>query len=130
MVNDEFPTPESIDGETLYQYVKQRLVQGTLSINTLQSLNRDNATFRVSCERIGGPHQFRAPDVDVIALDDALKELEGLDRRQATVVEMRFFGGLSMPEIAAALSIGQTTAEDAWYMARAWLRRRLGAKEG
>lgn len=64
-------------------------------------------------------------DPDLLDLDEALDELGGLDARKAQVVEMRFFGGMTNPEIAEALGLGLTTVEDDWYAARAWLGRRL-----
>ena len=66
-------------------------------------------------------------EVDVLALDEALTELGELDDRKARVVEFRFFAGMNMREVAEALGVSQTTAEDDWYFARAWLARRLGA---
>jgi RNA polymerase sigma factor (TIGR02999 family) len=65
-------------------------------------------------------------DVDLIALDHALTELGVLDARPARVVEMRFFGGLSNPEVAEALGVSHATVERDWGWARAWLRQRLG----
>jgi RNA polymerase sigma factor (TIGR02999 family) len=66
-------------------------------------------------------------DVDVLDLDAALTELAALDAREARVVELRFFGGLSMEEVAAAMGVSPATAEREWRAARAWLARRLGA---
>lgn len=63
--------------------------------------------------------------VDVLALNDALSRLEALDARQARIVEMRFFAGLSVEETAAALSISPATVKREWVIARAWLRREL-----
>lgn len=63
--------------------------------------------------------------VDLLALDEALSELAALAARQAQVVEMRFFGGFSMPDIAAALHTSVATIEREWRRARAWLRVRL-----
>jgi len=56
------------------------------------------------------------------ALDDALSELNGLEPRQAKVVELRYFSGLSVPETAKALNVAETTVERDWRKARAWLR--------
>lgn len=64
--------------------------------------------------------------VELIALSDALADLEALDPRKARVVELRFFGGLTHEETAQELDISRKTAEADWYMARAWLRRELG----
>ena len=65
--------------------------------------------------------------VDLLDLDEALKRLEALDERQARVVELRFFGGLNMVEVAQALGVSKRTAEGDWRMARAWLHRELAA---
>ena len=61
----------------------------------------------------------------LIALDDALNELAAMNPRQASVVELRFFGGMTTQETAAALQIGVTTVNDDWQLAKAWLRREL-----
>jgi RNA polymerase sigma factor (TIGR02999 family) len=66
-----------------------------------------------------------AENVDVVALDDALKELEAMDPRMGRVVELRFFGGLTNGEIADVLGISPATVEREWSAARAWLRRAL-----
>jgi RNA polymerase sigma factor (TIGR02999 family) len=63
--------------------------------------------------------------LDVIALDDALKRLAELDERQARVVELRFFGGLSVEQTADMLEVSPRTVEQDWRMARAWLKREL-----
>jgi len=65
-------------------------------------------------------------DDDLVALDDAMKKLARQDARKAQVVEMRFFGGMSVEEIGAALDIGPATVKRDWAMARAWLVRELG----
>lgn len=64
-------------------------------------------------------------ELDLLALDDALGKLSRLSERQATVVELRFFGGLSIAEAAHVLGVGTTTVEDDWHLARAWLGREL-----
>ena len=64
-------------------------------------------------------------DVDLIALDEALEELERLDSQQTRIVEMRFFGGLSIVEIAEALKISPATVKRDWTTAKLWLRRQL-----
>jgi RNA polymerase sigma-70 factor (ECF subfamily) len=63
--------------------------------------------------------------VDVIALDEALDALERLSARQARVVQLRYFGGLTVPEIAATLRTTARTVDRDWATARAWLRLRL-----
>ncbi len=65
------------------------------------------------------------PTVDVLALDEALWRLEGLDARQAKVVELRFFAGLSVEETAAVLGCSEITVVREWRSAKTWLFREL-----
>jgi len=69
------------------------------------------------------------PAVDVVALDEALEALADLDRRQARIVELRFFGGLTIRETAEVLDVSPATVKLDWQMARAWLYRELGGEE-
>ena len=64
-------------------------------------------------------------ELDVIALDLALSKLADLNERQARIVELRFFGGLTIPEASHVLGVGTTTVEDDWRLAKAWLSREL-----
>ena len=64
-------------------------------------------------------------DSDVVALDDLLKTLANLNPRQTKIVELRFFGGMTMREISTEMSLGLRTVEKEWAMARAWMRREL-----
>jgi RNA polymerase sigma-70 factor (ECF subfamily) len=66
-----------------------------------------------------------AANLDILALDAALGELADLDPRQAELVELRFFGGLTLAETAEALGISLATANREWAMAKAWLYRKL-----
>lgn len=68
----------------------------------------------------------QAPAVDFAALHDALEELESFDEQKARVVELRFFGGLSVEEVSTALGISTATVKREWRVARAWLAHRLG----
>lgn len=63
---------------------------------------------------------------DVSAIDQALNRLEQLDARQAQIIEMRYFGGLSIEHTAEAIGISEATVKREWTLARAWLRRELG----
>jgi len=65
------------------------------------------------------------PDLDLLALHEALKELKTFDPQQERIVELKFFGGLSIEETAEVINIGHATVERDWKMARAWLRRKL-----
>jgi len=64
-------------------------------------------------------------DLNVIALDDALNELSRLDERQARIVELRFFAGLTIEETSRVLDISEVTVTRSWTNARLWLRREL-----
>jgi RNA polymerase sigma factor (sigma-70 family) len=68
------------------------------------------------------------PDTDLVALDEALVELARLDPRKARIVELRFFGGLSVEETAEFLDISPATALREWNKAKAWLYRELSAE--
>ena len=63
--------------------------------------------------------------VDLISLDAALKELEVLDAKQTRIVELRFFGGLSLKETAEVLKLSPATVKREWATARLWLRRKM-----
>jgi len=67
----------------------------------------------------------KQPDVDLLSLNEALEELAKLDPQQERIVELKFFGGLSIEETAEVLGIGHATVERDWKLARAWLRRQL-----
>jgi RNA polymerase sigma factor (TIGR02999 family) len=62
---------------------------------------------------------------DALALDDALTKLATVDARQASIVEMRYFGGMTVPEVAEALGVSVRTVEGEWTHAKAWLKREL-----
>jgi len=63
--------------------------------------------------------------VDVLALDAALQKLAALDEQQAKIVELRYFGGMTVEEVAESLDISPATVKRHWTLARAWLRREL-----
>lgn len=69
------------------------------------------------------PSQERT--VDLLALDEALRDLETLDARQSQIVELRFFGGLTNEEIGQVLEISPRTIKREWRLAKAWLRREI-----
>jgi RNA polymerase sigma factor (TIGR02999 family) len=64
-------------------------------------------------------------EIDLIALNEALKNLERIDPRQERIVEMRYFGGLAIEEIAEVIGVSPATVKREWSVARAWLRREL-----
>jgi len=93
----------------------------------------DHARARGAAKRGGGlrvtlvdsPASSPSADPDLLDLDVALDELAALDERQAHLVELRFFGGLSMEEAAEAVGVSLATAGREWATAKAWLHRRL-----
>jgi RNA polymerase sigma-70 factor (ECF subfamily) len=94
----------------------------------------DHARARHAKKRDGGHLAIRLDEemaatggsvVDMVALDEALDALERLSARQARVVQLRYFGGLTVPEIAATMGTTTRTVDRDWAMARAWLRVRL-----
>jgi RNA polymerase sigma factor (TIGR02999 family) len=106
-----------------------------LASTTMRRILTDHARARLKQKRGGGrrrvplsPDQqlvLESPD-DILAIHDALEKLERLDSRQAKIVEYRFFGGLTVPEVARALNVSTRTVEAEWTMIRAWLRKELG----
>ena len=86
---------------------------------------RGGAQERVSLSLIDTPSE--EPDVDLIALEEALERLTALDERKAKVVELRFYGGLKTDEVAEVLRVSRATVEREWSFARAWLFDALDA---
>ncbi len=84
---------------------------------------RGGAAERIT---LSGVSETGGGAVDLLALDEALALLAEKDARKARVVELRYFGGLTIDETAETLGVGSTTVEDDWAFARAWLRRTLG----
>jgi len=64
-------------------------------------------------------------DLDLIALDEALNKLAAIDERQVRIVELRYFGGLSLEAVAEAMKISRATTARDWNVARIWLHREL-----
>jgi RNA polymerase sigma factor (TIGR02999 family) len=94
----------------------------------------EHARARGCRKRGGGALKLsldEAPDVahergdDLVALDDALKALEAVDARKGQVIELRFFGGLSVEETADVLKVSSDTVIRDWRLAKAWLLREL-----
>lgn len=88
-----------------------------------RAAKRPRGEYRVAVDEayaVGAP-----PDCEVLLLDQALTELAAFDLRQAQIVELRYFGGLSEQEVAKLLSVSRSTVTREWQTARAWLYRRL-----
>jgi RNA polymerase sigma factor (TIGR02999 family) len=87
---------------------------------------RGGGTFELSLDEAAAASG--EPAAEVIALDDALRSLEAIDPRKGRLVELRFFGGLSLEETAEALGVSPRTVMRDWRMAKAWLRREMAAE--
>lgn len=94
----------------------------------------DHARSRIRAKRGGGAHKVSLDEVavlspergaDLIALDTALARLALIDRRKSEIVELRYFGGLSVEEAAEVLGVSPITVKRDWLVAKAWLRREI-----
>jgi RNA polymerase sigma factor (TIGR02999 family) len=110
----------------------------TAAIQTMREVLVDHARRRNAGKRQGGRTRvpldeflasFHERGLDVIDLRQALERMAEAYPRQARVVALRFFDGLSIPEVAANLEVSHTTVETDWRFARAWLRGQLGGSE-
>lgn len=105
-----------------------------IASTTMRRVLVDQARFRNRKKRGGGASKKMLEDWDavsikntdlILAIDEAINDLAKLDERQAQVVEMRFFGGMTIAEIAEQLNVSKRTIESEWTMSKAWLRRRF-----
>jgi len=94
----------------------------------------DHARSHAYAKRGGGAHKISLDEAvvsteqkaaELVALDDALKNLADLDPRKSQVIELRFFGGLSIEETAEVMKISSPTVQREWRSAKAWLRREM-----
>jgi RNA polymerase sigma factor (TIGR02999 family) len=133
--------PTALVNEAFLRLVDQRRIQWqgrahflALAATLMRQLLIDNARKHRAAKRgSGGPRltlldsdlAVEARDVDLLDLDRALAELAALDARQARVVELRYFGGMTVEETAAVLEVSPATVKLDWSFARAWLLREL-----
>lgn len=96
-------------------------------VNHAVSRKRDKRGGTAEKIQLDETIQIRAADkgVDLIELDEALNRLEKLDERQSRVVELRYFGGMSIEETAEVMALSPATVKREWNMARTWLRAEL-----
>ncbi len=105
-----------------------------VSANVMRHILVDHARAKLA-EKRGGEAQRIAledaislsnePNIDLLAVDEALKELAEFDEQQSRIVELRFFGGLTIEETAHVVGISPATVKREWAMAKAWLHRKL-----
>jgi RNA polymerase sigma factor (TIGR02999 family) len=93
-----------------------------------QAVKRGGQQFRVTFDSDNQPGIN--PEIEFLAVHEALERLTAFDSQKAEIVELRFFGGLSIEETAEVLDIGHATVERDWKLARAWLKRELGSTPG
>lgn len=107
-----------------------------LAAKVMRDILVDHARKRLAAKRGGHPLRIslsqaersgQKPEVDLVALDDALKDLAATNPQHSRVIELRFFGGLTIAETAEVMSLSPATTERYWSFARAWLRRELAA---
>lgn len=106
----------------------------SLAARVMRRVLVDHARERGAQKRGGGSTRvtldgavalYETHELDLLALDEALAELSRVDERAVRIVELRFFAGLEMAEVARALELSLPTVERGWRMARLWLRARL-----
>jgi RNA polymerase sigma factor (TIGR02999 family) len=105
-----------------------------VAAQTMRRILVDHARGRLRDKRGGGQIKVSleeglglsmGSDADVLAVDQALQHLQQIDPAQARIVELRFFAGLTVEEVAAVLQVAKRTVEAEWTMVAAWLRREL-----
>jgi RNA polymerase sigma factor (TIGR02999 family) len=113
---------------------KNRVHFFAISAQLMRCILVDHARSLAYAKRGGGAHKIAFDEAlvvskeraaEVIALDDVLKQLAVLDPQQARIVELRFFGGLTIEETAEALSLSTATIKREWVSAKAWLYHEL-----
>jgi RNA polymerase sigma-70 factor (ECF subfamily) len=133
--------PTALLNETYLRLVDQRRVNWRnraqfigVAAGMMRRILVDHARERLAQKRGAGAEPVSLsliespsgqPDVDLIALEQALRRLTELDARKVRVVELKFFGGLSAREIAEVMQISDATVEREWAFARAWLYRAI-----
>ena len=134
--------PTALVNEAYLRLVDQRSVVWQnraqffgLAAKLMRNILVDHARTREAAKR-GGPHYSvsvseldrvsKSSEVDLVVLHEALERLAAYDNQKSRIVELRFFGGLTIEETAKVLDISHATVERDWKMARAWLRRELG----
>src|SRR5262245_32422641 len=126
-------------GEEIFQRADDRGFLFASAARAMREVLIDHARTRSAGRRGGGRRRvpldavvdyFEEQGLDVVAVHEALDRLAELDARQAQVMTLRYFGGMTVPEVAAALGGSVVTVERDWRLARAWLGGQLGGGDG
>ena len=142
--SDHTLQPTALVHESYLRLVNQRTVNWSdrlqflsIAARMMRRILSDHATARRADKRGGGAAKVEldaaldfcdARAINIAEIDDALRGLEALDPRQARVVELRFFGGLTIPETAELMALSEATVKREWMTARKWLQREIGGR--
>jgi RNA polymerase sigma factor (TIGR02999 family) len=142
--SDHTLQPTALVHESYLRLVSQRTVDWgdrlqflSIAARMMRRILSDHATARTA-EKRGGEKVLVQLDsalefcneraVSIAAVDQALRDLETLDPRQAKVVELRFFGGLTIPETAELMALSEATVKREWLTAKRWLQREMAGR--
>jgi RNA polymerase sigma-70 factor (ECF subfamily) len=126
-------------GEGVFDRAADRNFLFASAARAMREVLIDHARQRAAARRGGGMRRvpldsvvdyFEGEGLDVVAVHEALDRLAALDGRQAQLMTLRYFGGMTVAEVAAALGVSVATAEQDWRLARAWLAGQLGGGDG
>jgi RNA polymerase sigma factor (TIGR02999 family) len=137
--------PTALVNEVYLQLVDQHQVKWQnraqffgIAAQMMRRILVSHARARQAAKRGGGEHRLTLneevaispqPDVNLLALEDALKKLEAIDPEKSRMVELRFFGGLSVEDTAEVMGVSARTVDRQWQTAKAWLHREIGGRE-
>jgi len=122
-------------GDAVFEKAADRNYLFAAASRAMREVLIDHARRRSAGRRGGGRHRvpldlivdyFEGQGLDIVAIHEALDRLAELNERQAQVMTLRYFGGLTVPQVAAALGVSVVTVERDWRLARAWLGGQLG----
>jgi RNA polymerase sigma-70 factor (ECF subfamily) len=126
-------------GEGVFDRAADRNFLFASAARAMREVLIDHARQRAAARRGGGMRRvpldsvvdyFEGEGLDVVAVHEALDRLAALDGRQAQLMTLRYFGGMTVAEVAAALGVSVATIEQDWRLARAWLAGQLGGGDG
>ena len=126
-------------GEAVFDRAADRSYLFASAARAMREVLIDHARRRAADRRGGGRRRvpldavvdyFQGQGLDLVAVHEALDRLAERDGRQAQIMTLRYFGGMTVPEVATALGVSTVTVERDWRLARAWLAGQLGGGDG